>query len=220
VNTASCNYGSNFSPFGSYYTTLNRSSTLSITSAVIAYPSRLASNCSFNFSKSSLAFIYSLSVFSRASLTASLTSNKSFANLVIANDFSSSIILRYRWTVISFSLIYLVYSSLANFISFSVLLTSDLDSSNSSFKLFFFYSSFSISSSYSLNSFFILLTSSADKPPSLPLSSLVSSFFSSSSLDYAVSSFFCSFNSSSSLSFAFTSSSTSSLSTLFLSPFS
>ena len=94
VKTASCSYGSNFYPFGSYCVTLKRSRTLSMTSAVIFYPSMLATNLSFTDCISSSARTPSTSVCSSAMRTASLTSSKSLANLVMANSFSSSIILR------------------------------------------------------------------------------------------------------------------------------
>ena len=118
VKTASWSLASNFSPFGSYYTTLNLSRTLSITSAVIIIPSWPAAYLSYSWDNSSIALIYSISTLSMPNRSASLTSRRSLANLLIANYFSSSIIFLYRFTVPSFSFTCFVYSTRTTVISF------------------------------------------------------------------------------------------------------
>ena len=153
VKTASWSFGSNFCPLGSYYSKLNLNNTLSITLAVIYWPSKFAKNLSFIIYKSVSYYIYSFSEFSSANLTASLTSSKSFANLVIANYFSSSIIFRYLLTVSSFSRTYFVYSILNNCISLSPFSRFTFSSSS-----YFFIDS--ISASYSANNYLIFLMSS------------------------------------------------------------
>jgi len=149
-----------------------------------------------------------MSVFSSENLKLSLTSRRSFANLVIANTFSSSMIFLYLRTVSSFSCTYFVYSTLTSTISFSCLVISCAFSSSyfsKFFKLSFKSSSFFdrvlMSSSCSLKSALILAISSFDKEPSsfssfsLPvlsaltillcfLSSLTSGFFSEALASY------------------------------------
>ena len=177
VNTASCLLGSNFWPTGSYYTKPYLPRTLSITAAVITYPSKFDAKFSFKAAKSTCCFIFSTSLLFKANLIASLTSSKSLENFVIAKTFSSSIILRYLFTVSSFSLTCLVYSTRARVTSPLVL---SWDAFNSSIYL----TRDSISFSYSLNNCFIFLTSSFEISESESelasgfVSSLTSSFFS------------------------------------------
>jgi hypothetical protein len=114
--------------------------------------------------------IWSLSVFSSANLTASLTSSKSLANFVIANYFSSSIILRYLLTVSSFSRTYFVYSMRNAVISPSPFFSTAFNSS-----VFFFNASISVSCS--ANSALIFFTSSLLSSASPSLDEPDSDFF-------------------------------------------
>jgi len=97
-----------------------------------------------------------MSVCSSPIRTASLTSSRSLANLLIANYFSSSIIFLYRFTVLSFSLTCLVYSIRTSLISFYYLSFPSVSSLISSSRVL-------ISASCSLNNFLILSTSSLDR---------------------------------------------------------
>ena len=119
--------------------------------------------------------------------TASLTSSRSLANLLIANYFSSSIIFLYRLTVSSFSLTYFVNSILTTLISF------------------FYFSALAFSSSIVFSRLFISASYSLKSTLIFSMSSLLSwsSFDESSPEDYSDDGFYPSFFPSSLFSFVY-----------------